>query len=100
MAAEIANQMERFGRDIQEYSSLVDTVKSKTSSLFDHVNALSSTWEGTAHDVFMAQFSKDVENMNTVIKNLQTIGSDLENARNEYNRCESNVQDIISAIQI
>lgn len=75
----------------------IDSIKTK---LADEVSRLGSMWEGDAKSVFMAGFQSDLGELEEMIKAYTEMTDSTDEARSDYEKCESNVADIVSSIQI
>ena len=96
----IANQLEKLQKDIGLCRSIQEQVKKNFQKTFEEINALTSMWGGSAHDVFIEQFADDAENMKQLMEYVDQYLQGLEDAGLKYQRCESEVSEKIKAIDI
>lgn len=96
----IANELEVFQRDIRTCRFLQTKLKNTYQGVFDEINALSAAWSGGAHDVLHEEFQNDAENMKQLLEFLEKFLQELENAKDKYQQCESNVSETIRAIKV
>lgn len=100
MAKVIENDLERFLQDIREAEQKIRSLQEMHRKLFEEITALTGLWEGGAHDVYMAQFHTDSENMKLVLKNLQAFKKSLDEAYGKFRTCEQQVEDAVSRVKI
>ena len=96
----IGTSTERMKSDITQYGNSVQKVDDALKNAFAAIEALHSTWSGPAHDTLTAQFAADQSVMMDVLKDLREYGTDLENAKTEYEKCESNVESLINSMKV
>lgn len=97
---EMANELDRFGKDIDEFNQAYHIIENTYKNMFDQIKSLDSMWEGQTHDAFMTQFGLDAENMEEIIKYIADLSKDLEFAHREYTNCENQVSEIINSMRI
>lgn len=96
----IANNLSRFGDDIERFNSQYKELAANMQEVVDNMNSLSSSWEGEAHDQLMQSFEKDRAKMQQMIESIGKVLENLQYADGEYNSCEQRVSSIISQIQV
>lgn len=100
MAKIIANELERFRRDIQDAQQRIMMMEQTFKNMFDEINALTGMWEGIAHETYISQFQADVQNMEQVFNNLKTYKESLDEAHAKFSICEQQVEDVVSRVQV
>lgn len=100
MAERIANNLQTFESDINDYNNHLQNLISHFSNLITHMNALNSMWEGESHDEFIQKFNIDRENTQIMIDDLKKILDELRFAHSQYSDCERNVASMIDQISI
>lgn len=100
MANIIANELERFRRDIQEVQKKIATMEQAYRNMFEEIYSLSGMWEGGAHDTYMAQFQTDTQNMEQVFKNLKAFQESLNEAYVKFGQCEQSVEEVVRRVQV
>ncbi len=100
MAKVIANELERFRRDIKEAQQKIQELQDTYNTMFDEITALTGMWEGEAHDVYMEQFHTDSENMKLVLNNLKAYKKSMDEAYRKFRICEQQVEDTIRRVQV
>ena len=96
----IANNLEALQSDISTCRAVQTQLGNTFKRSIEEVNALTGMWEGSAHDVFLQQFRTDAENMQKLLDFVDSYLKDLEDARQRYARCESDVSERIRTIII
>ena len=96
----IGTNTQTMGKDISDYGTKVQQVEDALDQAFSAINELNRTWSGPAHDVLIAQFAVDRVIMEDMIKILRDYGTELENAKREYETCENNVDSLINSMQV
>ena len=92
-----ASQLER---DRQTIQSELDRIKTGIDQLRERMVNLGAMWEGPAHDVFMAQFQADYEYIQEFNSEIARYIETMEYARQEYEKCEIEVQQAIASVRI
>lgn len=86
--------------DIETLEQAAAQLESQMKKMFQSIEELDTMWDGPANEVFNQQFQLDYqfcEEMCGVLRDL--IGS-LNHAREEYDKCEQNIDSLIRTIQI
>lgn len=97
---EIAVDTAILRNDMTAYENALHLVNTKTDKIFEEMQMLDSMWEGTANQIFMAQFRADYYRIKEVCKVLANLLEDIESARREYDQCEASVAGVIKEIHI
>ena len=88
MAKVIANELERFRRDIKEAQQKIQELQDTYNTMFDEITALTGMWEGEARTTFHNAFVQDANQMvafyNAVSKYVET----LINTASKYQEAE------------
>ena len=100
MAKIIANEMELFRRDIRETQQKIEALQDTYKNMFEEIMALTGMWEGTAHNVYIARFQTDSENMEQVLKNLKAYKKSMDEAYRKFQICEQQVEETIRRVQV
>lgn len=87
-------------REFSEMNNLQKSAQSSLNQLVNAINALSASWEGMAHDALVSTFKSDQESMQDTLNILGEYISTLEEARDEYQKCEEQVESRISSIRV
>lgn len=75
-------------------------VKKDIENISGDMDKLNSMWEGDAHTAFSQSVSQDISDLLSACDGVQGIINYEDNAVTEYNKCENQVADLISQIQI
>lgn len=101
MAADkIAVQLNLLERDIKGIQGELRGVRTDIQQLYRQVQELDAMWEGDANAAFVNQFNTDHRLMNELCDFIEEFVARLEFAATSYIKCENEVGDIVSAIQI
>lgn len=87
-------------RDIAELRSSLDNAKNQLEEMQGSIEALNSRWSGMAHDAFVEQFVKDYENTKEYLSTVNFLIESMQQAKERYDLCESDVNGIIDSIRI
>lgn len=97
---EIAVDTSALYGDIQELREALSAVRSQLSDMFGQIAELDAMWDGPANAEFDRQFGMDHENAENMCKTVESLIECMEYARNQYNSCENEVNDIVSVIRV
>ena len=100
MAERMANDLERFAGDIDDYNGQHQNLINHFNDMVVHMNALNSMWEGEAHDEFLQTFEMDKAKINAMIEDLGKVLEELRFAHSEYTQCENNIAGMINNMPI
>lgn len=96
----IANNLVTFNRDIRSIESGTEQLRGTTQKLFSTLDALNSSWVGSAHEVYVQNVQDDRELMNNVLSTLTKFLQDMQDADRTYKTCESQVESTIASIVV
>ena len=85
--------------DIDSLKTHLNGMRKTGDDMMSGINAMSSMWEGDAKNAFVAQFQSDYETLKSMADVIESLIKDLEQAREQYDACESSVASIISALR-
>ena len=100
MHQEIGVNTNTLASQVDSLRAELERVRSDIDGMYEAVQTLDTMWDGPANDAFRTQFTTDKEAMEELCKTVQSIIDSMDNAKKEYDSCEMNVSQIISAIQI
>lgn len=100
MGQEIAIKTESLASDITLMQSRLNAIKNDMGKMFEAVAILDRMWEGPANQVFVQQFTTDQQSMEQLCDVIQSIINCLTYAKDEYTKCENEVNSIVSSIRI
>ena len=98
MGRRIADNLETMKADNNTLNGSITRLEAATKNAYAQMDAMHSMWEGMAHNVFMMQFNKDRQKMDQMIKELKGFHEELEFTREEFGRCENDVDQLIHSI--
>ncbi len=87
-------------QDIKSMEEKMKLIRSDMKAMFDSVTALDSMWDGPANAAFVRQFSIDKNIFDEVCNAVDGVTDSMNNAKDEYRKCESRVSEIVNQIRI
>lgn len=100
MADRIEINIGTLAGDITQMQAEVNGLRDDMKLAFDSVMELDAMWNGPANDAFNRAFETDRQAMKDMCKIIDSLIGYMENARDEYRRCEASVSSEIDAIRI
>ena len=100
MSKVMANKLDAFRRDINQMEQGIRELEQLSKKVFDETDALTAMWSGPAHDVYMAQFANDRDNMNNLLNALNVHHKEMQEAYRKYASCEQQVREVVDSIQV
>lgn len=100
MAKEITIDTDSLGKDIDVLQTHLAAIEKDMDKMYEAVRVLDTMWDGPANAAFNQQFAKDKQDMATLCQTVQKIIKCLEYAKKQYNSCEADVGNIVSAIKV
>lgn len=97
---EIAVNTSTLASDISELQTTLASAKAQLDDMFNQVVELDAMWDGPANEEFNRQFGNDYENAKNLCKTIESLIECMKFARDQYNICENEINDIVSAITI
>ena len=97
---EIEQNTDRLSDDIIRLEEEKAVLEKAIDAMFDAVNTLDTMWKGPANEAFRAQFQSDYETCSEMNKTLGILIEKLRKAREEYDKCEAEVESLVRAIRI
>lgn len=86
--------------DIEALEKLVTELEAQMKKMFGSITELDQMWDGPANTAFNQQFQLDYQSCEAMCKVLRELIDSLKHAREEYDRCEENIDSVIRAINI
>ncbi|SCY71378.1 hypothetical protein SAMN02910292_02593 [Lachnospiraceae bacterium XBB2008] len=96
----IANDLVKFGQDIEDYQTAKQKLKESYNNFVEHVKALDSIWDGPSKKAFDNRFRNDSERALDLINQLESVYDSLNYANSEYDGCEKTIASIIDEIPV
>ena len=100
MADIIEINIATLANDISNMQSEVKALRGDMKQTFDAVIDLDSMWNGPANAAFNKTFQQDHQAMEEMCGIIDSLIEFMENARDEYRRCEAAVSAEIDSIRI
>ena len=85
---------------IEQLRSCLTETRSIVSALTITIESLQSMWTGEAHDEFVAHCTADRQKMEDMCEVLENIIDSMTLARNQYDNCEDDVEDIVFSLRL
>lgn len=87
-------------QDIKKVDTELKKIRTELGKLDDEIKELDSMWDGQANKAFVKQYSSDYKAMIDLLDDLVKYSSTLITAKNTYNKCEQNVDEIVRSMDI
>lgn len=97
---EIEQNTDYLSDDIVRLEDEKNKLERAIDEMFDAVNTLEATWDGPASETFKAQFQSDYETCKEMHRAFGTLIEKLKTAKEEYDRCESEVGELVRSIRV
>lgn len=76
----------------------LNNIKVAIQNMVEEIQELDIMWDGPANLVFMAQFENDISTFGEICKIIQQLSESMSHAKQEYEKCEMQVNSIIKSI--
>ncbi len=86
--------------DIESLESLVTDLESQMKKMFGSITELDRMWDGPANAAFNQQFQIDYQSCEEMCRVLRELIGSLKYAREEYDKCEQNIDTVIRSIHV
>ena len=86
--------------DTESISGCISNLKNASRSIEELLARLSASWEGDAAGTYESGLRGDLERLNQLIGLTEELNQGTKSAKTAYERCETNVADIISAVKV
>ena len=97
---EIAIDTAALDRDIGSLKEKLGDLRAAEQKMTEDVRELSTMWKGTANDAFVAQYRADRETFNEMYTILEELIAALEYARDQYDKCDGQVNELVNSIRL
>lgn len=88
------------GNTINEMNRHIEELKGYMNQVYQEIQELDGMWDGEANLAFNHQFMTDHQAFLEMCDDLKAYTESLECAKNEYNKCENNVAEIVRSLRI
>ena len=75
-------------------------ISSAIDRLLQTLHALESMWEGNAKQAFSAAVNSDIAQLKELVRAMKTFNGKTSEAREEYDKCENAVAQIVASIRV
>lgn len=86
--------------DVSEIAAELTGIRGDADKLEGVLGQLESMWDGNAKQAFSAAVRDDLTRLRELVKAMQDLTGKTGQAREEYDRCENAVEQIISSIRV
>ena len=86
--------------DISSLKEALTAARERLKEMFEQVTELDAMWDGPANEEFVRQFGIDHENAVEMCNTVDALIQSMEFAKQEYDRCDAEINDIVGAIAI
>lgn len=100
MADRIEVETHSLRQDRENIQSQTEGLNIQLGRLLESMERLSGMWEGPAKESFLAQFQTDYQFMQEFLAEMEKYVQAMAFAESEYNKCESDVAQLVASIRI
>lgn len=86
--------------DVATIEDELQKISSAAERLLQALHELESMWEGTAKQAFSAAVNSDIVQLKELVKTIKDFNGKTGEAREEYDKCENTVAQIVAAIRV
>ena len=86
--------------DVSTIEGELRALRSGATKLRNTAEQLGRMWDGAAKEAFMAAVRDDLNRLENLIKALETFTDQTAEIRQEYDNCETTVEQIIASIRV
>lgn len=86
--------------DVSEIENELQSVLQCAGNLEATLSQLEGMWDGNAKQAFSVAVKDDIDRLKDLVKAMQNLTGKTGTAREEYDRCENSVAQIISSIRV
>lgn len=90
----------RLNSDAERIAGLIQTMKKELSNMKGSVNDMNKMWEGPTKIAFMQAVNRDTQALQDLINSLESIQKYEVSAKKEYEKCESQVSQLVDSIRV
>lgn len=87
-------------RDTDNIKKVLSDIEKKALKMQIDVVLMNKMWEGEANMAFNKVFLDDITALRNVVKEVQSIVDYEENAKKEYDSCETRVSELVDSISV
>lgn len=87
-------------RTISDMKADIENMKKDMAGIYQDIHELDTMWEGPAKSIFNSQFETDRQEFMQICNELVGYVDKMVYATDEYNKCESRVNEIINSIRV
>lgn len=100
MASKIRINTSTLNQTRQNVQERLNQIKKNMEQISADINTLNSMWTGDAHENFQISIEADMKLLQDICEGIQAVIQYEGNAVTEYNKCEQQVNEIISQIRV
>lgn len=87
-------------KDTDLVTQSLKNIQKKIKAMQTDVDELNRMWSGDANEAFNETFQSDIDNLNKICNDIQSVINYEENAKTEYDTCEEKISELINTITI
>ena len=87
-------------QDVRDMEEVLTALKREMSEMDALLTLLNSMWQGDAKNIFVNQYTADKQTWEDMRVNVEEILKGMQNAKQAYERCESNVSQKIDGLRM
>ena len=100
MADKIRVNTHTLNNDADSVQQCIERMKRSKDNISSAVVTLDGMWDGSSSEAFKSAIQKDLNDLQTIINQLQKIHQYEVTAKDKYNACENRVGEIVRSIKI
>ena len=100
MSDKIRDNTHALNNDANSVQKCIERMKKNKDNISNAVLTLDGMWDGPSSEAFKAAVQNDLNDLQTIIDQLQKICQYEVTAKNKYNDCENRVGEIVRSIRV
>lgn len=100
MIQEIAIDTKKLQNDTENLKNVLKRLQTEKTKMIQEIQELNTMWKGKANQQFAQQFQLDCQSFENLCNVINEMIRALENAKTEYEQCDSKVNSLVCAIKI
>lgn len=90
----------RLRQDKQNISSNLKNIRADMKNIYAEVKELDAMWDGNANESFNRQFQNDYSTICEILDEMDQFAEKMTYAYNKYEKCESEIKELVNLIKI
>ena len=96
----IKTDTDQMNSDVRKLEEDIAQVERSIRELSAELDQLNSMWKGNANQAFRMQVQKDISYLKQIVDGLSNYKENMNDAKNDYIRCENEVIQNVNSIRI